>query len=136
MERGGIASVSMKKPSFAFALCGAVLGLVPAVVLVLGDRSLGHGATTLALLFLAVLGIPGMTVGSTVGTIVQHGARLGRIIGVILGTILGAAAGLFGALVLHETMRSAWAIREQDMACAGVFAGGILGVLLAGLIQR
>src|SRR5262249_19108902 len=115
----------------AFPLVGLILGFLPAALLVLTDRSMGHGSETIDLLFLLVLGVPGMTIGCFAGAFCQHRRRTRLHIFLPIGGCLGAVVGLFGGLFLREILRIP--IGEKDTMCLGLLAGGIMGIVTGGV---
>jgi hypothetical protein len=114
-----------------FSLVGLMLGFLPAALLVLTDRSVGHGGDTIDLLFLLVLGIPGMTLGCFLGAFFQHRSK-GRLrLLLTMGGCLGGVVGLFGGLFLREILRIP--LREKDFMCLGLLTGGIIGIVIGGM---
>jgi len=124
-------SVSLRMKKLAFCLVGLILGFLPAGLLVLTDRSMGHGSETIDLLFLFVLGVPGMTIGCFAGAFYQHRRRTRLHIILPIGGCLGAVVGLFGGLFLREILRLP--IGEKDTMCVGLLAGGIMGIVMGGI---
>ena len=108
-------------------LTGLIVGYLPAAVLVLSDRSVGHGSDTIALLFLMALGVPGMTIGCFVGTRWQPGRRWP----VVVAVPIGGFVGMFAGLIFEDQFDTS--LRAEDAACFGLLAGGVVALFVARL---
>lgn len=125
--------IAMKALGIAVAFVGGILGGLPAAVLTVADRSGGHGGDTFALLILLGIGMPGMGLGACLGFTLGGATRRAGLT-VALGATAGAFLGLFGALVLHESIRTRVGLREADAATVGLLGGGMIGILLGVLM--